>query len=373
MKTDFYLPYSSNLPVQNLITTLNRTTNSYKFFWFLGILEILEDNLKSGPAEGRQSDELQIEMTDIFLKMIKNAWYPLYCRVNLGVQDQLKFIVDKIKILHDLDENINEKQLEKKIKKNMSDETKDILHKLDKYVPHAFLSPWKIKNTDEKDSQDQCKRCIYSIVSENSIVIHHNWLEYLTQNLAVLKDFVYWNLFLYLQRRNPCDHFIANKLVRKEQRESLNLQRRLWDYAIDSGISIFCPYTGKKIITARKYDLDHFIPWRYICSNFMWNLTPADPSINRSKSDNLPDLDLYIEKFAFNQREIVRVLSKEKIEKKLLNNIQKIEDEYTALGISLEDLAVKDEDEIVKFYDKLIRPYFLQASSVGFSIWKFNH
>ncbi len=373
MKTDFYLPYSSGLPIQKLAAVFGSTTASYKFFWFLGILELIEDNQLSAASDAiKKNSELTLQMSDIAIKMVKNSWYPLYCRLSLGEGDQLSNIADEIRTRFHLSEDAQEKEVEKKIKSCSTYDTLKLLKSLLKYVPYKFISPWTGSHNKDtlviEESQNKTFCCIYSIIDKNTIIIPSEWREYLSQNLAILKDFIYWNLFLYLQRRNPHDQFIANKIFRKEQRESLNLQRKLWDYAIDKGISIFCPYTGKKIIT-RDYDLDHFIPWRYVCNNLMWNLTPADPSINRSKSDNLPDLDLYIEQFAFNQREIVKVLAKDKLS---IKNVKTIKDDYTSLGITLGALADKNEDEIVKFYDKLIRPYFIQANSVGFSIWKFN-
>jgi len=49
--------------------------------------------------------------------------------------------------------------------------------------------------------------------------------------------------------------------------------------------TLFCVWSGK---TIKEYDLDHLIPYSCWKNNFLWNLLPAKPSLNRGKSDKLP-------------------------------------------------------------------------------------
>ena len=60
------LPTSSKLPIKNLSGVFNNTTNSYKFYWFLAILE----KLKTTESGFLLIDELLIEM-------IASVWYPI--------------------------------------------------------------------------------------------------------------------------------------------------------------------------------------------------------------------------------------------------------------------------------------------------------
>ncbi|MFO7585650.1 MAG: HNH endonuclease domain-containing protein [Anaerolineales bacterium] len=41
------------------------------------------------------------------------------------------------------------------------------------------------------------------------------------------------------------------------------------------------------------YSLDHFLPWRYVAHDLLWNILPASKSVNSSKSDSLPHLPRY--------------------------------------------------------------------------------
>ena len=50
-----------------------------------------------------------------------------------------------------------------------------------------------------------------------------------------------------------------------------------------------CVWSGKSI---RKFDVDHAIPFSLWRDNSLWNLLPAAPSINNSKSDKLPEIGL---------------------------------------------------------------------------------
>jgi len=41
------LPEADNLPVQHLVATLKSTTASYKFYWFLAILDAVRQDVPS--------------------------------------------------------------------------------------------------------------------------------------------------------------------------------------------------------------------------------------------------------------------------------------------------------------------------------------
>lgn len=48
---------------------------------------------------------------------------------------------------------------------------------------------------------------------------------------------------------------------------------------------LICVWSGKKITS---YDIDHVIPFSIFKNNDMWNLLPAQPSINNKKRDKIP-------------------------------------------------------------------------------------
>ena len=68
------LPYSNNLPIDRLSQCFNDTTNSYKFYWFLAILE-----------EVCQNQRTILKMSDLALRMVSLVWYPLdYYKLSFG-------------------------------------------------------------------------------------------------------------------------------------------------------------------------------------------------------------------------------------------------------------------------------------------------
>src|SRR5437762_9344669 len=62
------------------------TTNSYKLFWMLGILSLLN-----------RSHEGLFRLTDIFTEMTVAAWHPVCLfRLSLGRQDKLQNVIREI-------------------------------------------------------------------------------------------------------------------------------------------------------------------------------------------------------------------------------------------------------------------------------------
>jgi len=66
------LPSESQLPTQHLAGAFANVTNSYKFLWFLAILDEIDDNVT-----------LRISIPKLLGRMVAIAWYPVnYFRLN---------------------------------------------------------------------------------------------------------------------------------------------------------------------------------------------------------------------------------------------------------------------------------------------------
>ena len=75
--SDYVLPVAdTEIDVRTLSTVFNNTTGTYKFYWFLSLLDLVcEHNLS------RFSDR------EIVAQMVANAWYPvIYFRLSFGIQ-----------------------------------------------------------------------------------------------------------------------------------------------------------------------------------------------------------------------------------------------------------------------------------------------
>lgn len=382
----FLPPSVDGLPIDKLSAVFNPrfTTTSYKFFWFLGILDEVKKWGQSEYSKNLQYTPLKIKISDILFNMVLNAWYPLYFNLNLGCQDQLctikKNLIEKITNnkkapLIEIDSDLFLTEINKIDNSEIENETKD----LNKYVPYRFLSPWytdqRNKQVREKTQKEPELMFIYTFVDDKTLQIEPSWLKYLTENLKIVRDFTYWNLCFYLQRRNPHDHFIINKINRVKERKSLKKIKNIWDSALANGYEFECPYSSSnnKIIIGN-YDLDHFIPWRYVCNNLMWNLTPAKKEANRSKGDKLPDIDMCLKTFALNQRTLLQYLVSvygEKLEafEKGQKKCPYIIYDYLSLGTTITEIANKNDEDLVEFYKERITPLYLQAKSIGFKPW----
>lgn len=91
------------------------------------------------------------------------------------------------------------------------------------------------------------------------------------------------NLTQFLQVRNPNVPAISNKLIKPETRAPLTAQHRYWNTVMQITGPIECIYTGRQLHSG-EYELDHFIPWSFVSHNLLWNLVPADGSVNSSKT-----------------------------------------------------------------------------------------
>lgn len=79
------LPHSHNLPVSKLAASFGNTSATYKFYWLLAILELLEEGQTTIPKR------------HLFARMIGNAWYTVnYFHVSFGKQDLIQQAVQSI-------------------------------------------------------------------------------------------------------------------------------------------------------------------------------------------------------------------------------------------------------------------------------------
>jgi transcriptional regulator with XRE-family HTH domain len=85
------LPKSDTVDVSTLSRLLKKTTNSYKYLFFISILDILER---------RQFDALSpISFREIIIEMLANAWYThTYFKLSFGLQDKISNKLDSLNI-----------------------------------------------------------------------------------------------------------------------------------------------------------------------------------------------------------------------------------------------------------------------------------
>jgi hypothetical protein len=344
------LPNDKNLPINKLAACFNNTSATYKFYWLLSIVEALEARL--------ESESTMLPKKELFCRMISNAWYTVnYFRVSFGKQDKLQSAIETIMISEGLTIDANKKYILEKLEHSENPITKRALDQFNNNVPHWFLSPWfegEDKNSIYKKSQQSPFYCPYAL-NNTFIDVDIMWANYFLLNAALIKNFCYWNLVMFLQVKNPNVPDIANKIIKPATRNNLSKQRKFWDLVIDELGSVDCIYT-KRQLTKGDFAVEHFIPYSFVSHDLIWNLIPADKSFNSSKSDKLPSMNKYFDPFYILQESAIKIVSEKEPRNKYL------EDYFTILPDmnNLETIKTKN-----KFRDTL-QPLITIAANNGF-------
>ncbi len=306
------IPTSDILTTNRLGKIFSNTVATYKFFWFVSH----------------------------------------YFRLSFGKSDSLFDIVMDLQHITQIPIDANSQIIIEGLKSRLEDkQIKRLLNTLTLNVPYRFLRPW-IDTSDDKEmikrSQTLENGSLYALYKDGTdfyIVLNKAWNTYLHTHYNILIDFAYWNLTLFLQTRNPNVPAISSKLIRPEVRNSLARQHNYWDMVMEIGGPIHCIYTDKEL-HPKDYDLDHFIPWSFVSHDLLWNLIPSDGSINSSKSNNLPDLNVYLPKLA-------------------------VMEDFISLGYTARELADMDGVHFRELYEKTFNPINQIALNMGFEVWKY--
>ena len=352
--------YNNIISTNRIGKIFDKTVATYKYFWFLSIMQI---HAKTG--------NLNINVWNIVTQMVANAWYPIhYFRLSFGKTDSLYDIVTQLHKEINIPIDAGTEAVIESIKShNESPLVKKLLRTLTNYVPYKFLSPWLGTSTDKeivRRSQMLENDCLYSIHKEGAdfyIHINPKWNDFLHRHYNVLMDFAYWNLTLFLQARNPNVPAIPNKLIRPEVRNSLAAQHHYWNDIIRLSGSVSCIYTGRKLYI-NEYELDHFIPWSFVSHDLLWNLIPADGSINSSKSNRLPDLNIYLPKLASMQLHGLKTFVKSDKKSKIL-------EDFISLGYTANELVNMSDVEFLNIIERTFTPMNQIALNMGFETWKY--
>jgi len=348
------LPKTDKLPVNLLAACFNNTSATYKYYWFLSILQSLE------------SGNMKVLKKDLFARMISNAWFTVnYFHVSFGKQDKLQRAIELIKDFESLTIDEKRDNIFKKLANTQNTDTLIQLKYFNNQVPHWFLSPWfpkMDKSAIYKASSCSSHKSLYALF-EKHIEINPDWQIYLDDNIRVLKDYCYWNLVMYLQAKNPNIPDLPNKLIKPGVRNSLVKQRRqFWDVVVNELGSVKCIYTGKELKVGN-YAVEHFIPYSFVSHDLIWNLIPADISFNSSKSDKLPPLDKYFNSFFNLQKEAIEIVKRKAPKNKFL-------EDYLTIFPALENLNNLPENFTKEKFRDSLQPLITIASNNGFEFLK---
>ena len=352
------LPHSKKLPIHILAACFNKTVATYKYYWFLSILQELE--------KGKRL----INKKSLFARMLSNTWYTAnYFNLSYGKSDVLKNQISAISEIENIPIHFEREKIFRLINESNNKKTKRILTHFDNQVPHWFLSPWfeGLTGTDSEKRKkiyslntDEKSKSIYFLKKEE-IEINPEWVDYLLENTRFLKSFCYWNLTLFFQKHNPNIPDIANKIIKDAKRPKLDKQRKdFWNLVFKElpENKIKCIYT-KEMISIDNYAVEHFVPHSFVAHDLIWNLIPASPSFNSSKNNRLPRFETFFEDFFNTQISGLNIICQMHPRNKLLEDYLTICSEMpTSESILKPKFKIK--------FQETIKPLITIASNNGF-------
>ncbi len=306
MTTDSGNPANSTLPWMpghnRLLELFQNTTNSYKFFWMLGILELTA-----------QPDTYKYTIEQVVIEMLIKAWYPHhYFHLNFGSQDMLAQQIDAIRIAEDLAEDIDERNLRARLQADGRQRvTTEAIQAFSRYVPQRFLRPWFATELQGL-SESKVNAAIIQLAAQHhgqlgraaiyrfegphnkAIFFDHHWLAYLRDHNRILREYTLWHLARYLQKRNPNVPALIHKLEYQPAERDQNAARKLWTPYLQAHPTTTCIYSGQSLST---FAIDHFLPWSFVVHNDIWNTIPIPKTVNSQKGNRIPQVTLHVPGF----------------------------------------------------------------------------
>lgn len=375
MKLETRNIYSGELDYDKFGRMLDHPTQCYKFYWLEAIMNLFVS-------------KTTLTFDEIIDEMIVLAWYSVtQYHLFLGPiidgkrRDAIGGCIEAL-----LDHtNLNEFSKKEEIKKALTDNASlTIKYKktLAKYVPYklltSFLDELKKDKSDAykidymKD-MNQIIKLPYIIENgeglQKKVVIQEEWISFLQDNYAIIKNWIQYNKIQYLQMINPGVPGIINKLEDQTNKQRhLENVRDLWKANVSiSKNGIIDIYTRDTLES--NFDIDHFIPWSYVSHDEIWNLIPCNSSVNRSKSNNLPDWNSYFNPMA-------------NLEFELYENIHKYDSIHTLFNKckvknlqalwAIDELYIPNNTKEI-FVNKLeshLHPLYESAKLQGYRQWR---
>ncbi len=267
------LPFAEDLNIAALSRLFTDKTNSYKFAFFISILDILK----------RRKFEVSepISFSELVIEMLANAWYPhTYFKLSFGVQDQIVQNLDLLNL--EIGEPIlkftdTDKKL---LRETISSQPLDrIIRSLSRYVPFRLIVPFleaELKTVPDRGKGTNLDvaipvitaRCfskykpLYRFNSDRyseckAIVFHPDWAIYLERHYSIIRGWAAWEWMDYMQKRNPSTPGLIYKLFAPSKRSSLAKQTAYWKVVLKN-TDFHCIYSGQKLDMER-FSLDHYL------------------------------------------------------------------------------------------------------------------
>jgi hypothetical protein len=200
------LPKSDQLNIEAFSKLFTHTANSYKYLFFLALLNILKQ---------RKFDHTPIALQDLMVEMLVIAWQAYHPhRLSFGNKDM---IAGRFDVFDEVGRNLSGEELRKAIASKMLSTTKE----LKKFAPYRLIRPFfemelkgvKSGETNQNIAALSCdrfqdKKPLYSINDQDeTILLHPEWIEYLKTNYDAICQ---WGFAAWLEYMQKCNSSIDN-------------------------------------------------------------------------------------------------------------------------------------------------------------------
>ncbi len=362
-----YLPQAEKIEVSYLNRLFDKTSESYKFFWFQAILNRVV----------RQ--ETEISFDDLVNDMLLDAWYMVTeYHLNLGPSDAIERCILYLQSMTHLRPNEKKEIIRIHLENTQDSLFKEYKRALILNVPYRLQAPflsyttkdWNVgtKALAEKINQ-KAEQLIYTFSKSNgmqtTILLNPNWCTYMIKHQEILQGWLNYNLILYLQKRNPAVPGISDKLSPPTERK-LTKVIHFWKNL--NAIQPIQEIYGNTLLTDKDLSIDHFVPWSFVANDEFWNLHPTTKRINSSKSNHLPDWNHYFTSLSNLEYAAYQAIWKndeihtqfEHLAKDHLNNLDVKERIYH---------CGQTREEFQSSLESVLKPVYQSAENCGFTNW----
>ncbi len=202
---------------------------------------------------------------------------------------------------------------------------------------------------------------------EYYVRVDDEWASFVAENYIQIKGWIKSEKAKYLQGKNIGVPGIINKLEPDDPGAArLDKARDLWAAVME--INPLQDMYLDTALTIEISDIDHFIPRRFIANDELWNLSPMNNSLNRSKNKRLPIWEKYFPMFADRQYTLYQCVEQYPKIKELFRKCYK--DNICTLWAA-EQLYIpgNSEGEFKSILEKNMHPVYDAAKLQGFSAW----
>ena len=302
------------------------------------------------------------------------------------VRDGLERAVLKLTELSDLPANASKVEIKNAIREHNAD-LKLAKEQLTNMVPGRALAGFFSKSAEEvpwgsiRRLTEYIRRIDSTVIrlpytfgdsSKLKKEVHFNpdWMRMIQDNTVNILGWIQYEKVKWLQNNNPEVPGLIYKLAPMDEKmRKLNKVRKLWEGILDVR-EVRDVFTGNPIV-AKRYDVDHFIPWSFVMNDELWNLMPMDSSLNSSKSNKLPKWDPFFIVFAENQFGMYKLIhEKEELHKRFEDCYR---DNLHSIWAGQELYRPGNtKEEFYNILQKNMQPVYDSARRQGYEIWNYQ-